>query len=154
MYWFCHISKWICHRYTCVPHPEPSSLLPRPGSFIYWSWDCGQDGWCLWIWFLCFENRNDTNCPLFIFGCAGSLLLHGLFSSCGEQGLLSSCHTWASVYSGFSCCSFWAPEHRLSSHGAWAQVRLFMWNLPRSEIKPCLLHWQMDSLPLSHQGSP
>ena len=25
---------------------------------------------------------------LFIFGCAGSLLLHGLFSSCSEQGLL------------------------------------------------------------------
>ena len=21
-------TKWICHRYTCVPHPEPSSLLP------------------------------------------------------------------------------------------------------------------------------
>ena len=28
LYWFCHISKWICHRYTCVPHPEPPSLLP------------------------------------------------------------------------------------------------------------------------------
>ena len=28
MYWFCHISKWIRHKYTCVPHPEPSSLLP------------------------------------------------------------------------------------------------------------------------------
>jgi len=28
LYWFCHISKWICHRYTRVPHPEPSSLLP------------------------------------------------------------------------------------------------------------------------------
>ena len=28
LYWFCHISKWICHRYTCVPHPEPTSLLP------------------------------------------------------------------------------------------------------------------------------
>ena len=28
LYWFCHISKWICHRYTCVAHPEPSSLLP------------------------------------------------------------------------------------------------------------------------------
>ena len=24
---------------------------------------------------------------LFIFGCTGSLLLHGLFSSCGEWGL-------------------------------------------------------------------
>ena len=28
LYWFSHISKWIHHRYTCVPHPEPSSLLP------------------------------------------------------------------------------------------------------------------------------
>ena len=27
-YWFSQISKLICHRYTCVPHPEPSSLLP------------------------------------------------------------------------------------------------------------------------------
>ena len=22
LYWFCHISTWIHHRYTCVPHPE------------------------------------------------------------------------------------------------------------------------------------
>ena len=30
LHWFCHISTWIHHRYTCVPHPEPSSLLlPR-----------------------------------------------------------------------------------------------------------------------------
>ena len=28
LYWFCHTSKWICHRYTRAPHPEPSSLLP------------------------------------------------------------------------------------------------------------------------------
>ena len=28
LYCFCQISKWIHHRYTCVPHPEPSSLLP------------------------------------------------------------------------------------------------------------------------------
>ena len=28
LYWFCQISKWMHHRYTCVPHPEPSSLLP------------------------------------------------------------------------------------------------------------------------------
>ena len=27
LYWFWHISKWIRHRYTCVPHPEPSSFL-------------------------------------------------------------------------------------------------------------------------------
>ena len=28
LYWFCHILKWIRLRYTCVPHSEPSSLLP------------------------------------------------------------------------------------------------------------------------------
>ena len=28
LYWFCQISKWIRDRYTRVPHPEPSSLLP------------------------------------------------------------------------------------------------------------------------------
>ena len=28
LYWFCHTSTWIRHRYTCVPHPEPPSHLP------------------------------------------------------------------------------------------------------------------------------
>ena len=28
MYWFCHTSTWIHHRYTRVPHPEPPSHLP------------------------------------------------------------------------------------------------------------------------------
>ena len=28
LYWFCHTSTWIRHRCTCVPHPEPPSLLP------------------------------------------------------------------------------------------------------------------------------
>ena len=46
--WFCQIPKWICHRYTCVPHPEPSSLLPphtiplgspsAPAPSIQYSW--------------------------------------------------------------------------------------------------------------------
>ena len=36
------------------------------------------------------------NCQVFwfCFGCAGSSLLHGLCSSCGEWGLLSSCGSW------------------------------------------------------------
>ena len=25
---------------------------------------------------------------------------------------------------------------------------------PDQELNPCLLHWQADSLPLSHQGNP
>jgi len=38
---------------------------------------------------------NDIFNLLSIFGCAGSLLLHGLFSSCAVQ---------ASHCNGFSCC--------------------------------------------------
>jgi len=35
LYWFCQISKWIRHRYTCVPHPEPSSSsLPIPSLWV------------------------------------------------------------------------------------------------------------------------
>ena len=33
LYWFCHISTWIRHRYTRVPHPEPSSL-PIPSLWV------------------------------------------------------------------------------------------------------------------------
>ena len=32
LYWFCHTSTWIRHRYTRVPHPEPPSLLASPSS--------------------------------------------------------------------------------------------------------------------------
>ena len=28
LYWFCHTSTWIRHRYTHVPLPEPPTLLP------------------------------------------------------------------------------------------------------------------------------
>ena len=41
---------------------------------------------------------------LLIFGCAGASLLRGLFSCCGEWGLLSSCRAQAFHGSGFSCC--------------------------------------------------
>ena len=44
---------------------------------------------------------------LFTFGSAGSLLLHGLFSSCGEQGLLSSWGAWASHWGDLFCCRAW-----------------------------------------------
>ena len=46
----------------------------------------------------------------FTAGCAGSLLLPGLFSSCGDQELLSSCSTWASFCGGLSHCR--APSLR------------------------------------------
>ena len=71
------------------------------------------------------------------FGCTGSSLLCGLFSSCGEQGAhfavvhrlliaLSCCGAQALRHEGFravacglSSCTSWALEHRLNSCGIW-----------------------------------
>ena len=58
----------------------------------------------------------------FIFGHAGSSLLPGVFRSCDEWGLLSSCSAQASPWGGLSSCRAWAPGYEgLSSCGTWAQ---------------------------------
>ena len=38
------------------------------------------------LFLLFFQNKKKNLIDLFIFGCAGSSLLHGVFSSCGGQG--------------------------------------------------------------------
>ena len=38
-------------------------------------------------------------------------MLHELFCSCGEWGLLSSCDGQVSHRGGFSCCGAWALRH-------------------------------------------
>ena len=89
----------------------------------YWLWVCHK--WPLLCWDMC---------PLYQLLKITSLLMVSLglrycvwaFSSC-EQGLLSSCSTWASPCDGFSLCrawalgpvgfsscSSWALEHRLN----------------------------------------
>ena len=50
------------------------------------------------------------------------LCCSGLFSSCGERGLLSSCSAQPSLCSGFSCCGAQASGYAgFSSCGTWAQ---------------------------------
>ena len=96
-------------------------------------------------------------------------MLHGLFSNCGEQGLPSSCSAQASHCGGFSCYGAQASvvQHvgsavmvpRLWSTGSVVVVHeiscssvygIFL----DQGLNPCPLHWQADSLPLSHLGSP
>ena len=48
---------------------------------------------------------------LFIFGCAGSSLLHGLFSSCDKQGATLAVVCWHSHCGGFPCCRARLPGH-------------------------------------------
>ena len=51
---------------------------------------------------------------LFVFGCAGSSLSRGLYSSCLEQELLARCLARASHCGGFSYCRAWALGARAS----------------------------------------
>ena len=83
----------------------------------------------------------------FIVGSAGSLSLRGLFFSCSERGLLSSCAGFSfqrllllqSMGSGcvrFSSFGSWALERRLNSCDAPAELLHGMWDLRRSGIEP------------------
>ena len=91
------------------------------------------------------------------FDCARSSLLLGLFFSCGERGLLSSCGAWASHCSGLPCGNRlqvpWLPGSRAQAQWLWRMGQLFrgMWDLPGSGIKP---RGQANSSPLSHWGRP
>ena len=111
---------------------------------------------------------------LFSFGCAGSLLLWKLFSSCGKRGPLSSCSAptslrWllvaehrllgrAGIYSCYHMGSVVAAlglQSRGSivvAHGLSCSV---VCGIDPDEVSNlCLLHSQADSLPLSHLGCP
>ena len=99
------------------------------------------------------------------FGCAESLLLGGLCSRCGGEQLLSSC-------AGFSLRWFlllWSTGSRslgsvVAACGLQSTGSGVVWYVlscseacglfPGQGLNSYLLHWQVDSLPLNHQGSP
>ena len=75
-------------------------------------------------------------------------------SSCGEQGLLFVAVRWLLIE-----VASLVAEHRLESTGSVATVQGLSCSeecriCPEQGWNPCPLHWQVDSLPLSHQGSP
>ena len=75
---------------------------------------------------------------------------------------LSSCRAWVPGHEGLSSCGTWAqylqfPDSRAQAQQLWhtdlvasLACGLFL----NQKSNPCLLHWQVDSLPLSHQGRP
>ena len=111
-----------------VPCSLPGPLVLTHADGYYGAWA----EWAVSVSVLPLTVSSFLLIYLFIFGCAWSSLLLRLFSSCGEQKLLSSCSTRASHFYGFSCCRAWALgyvgfssyssralKHRLSSCGAW-----------------------------------
>ena len=85
------------------------------------------------------------------------------FSSCFERRLLSSCGVQAFHCGGFSCRRTWALGCLgFSSCCAQAQQLWCMGLVAPQHVRSSrisdqtriLLHWQVDSSPLNHQGSP
>ena len=94
---------------------------------------------------------------LFIYLFMAVLGLHfcaRAFSSCGKWGPL-----FIAVRGPLTIAASPVAEHRLqtctlSNCGSRAQLLRGMWDLPDQGSNPCPLHWQADSQPLRHQGSP
>ena len=68
--------------------------------------------------------------------------------SLGHMGFIFVAH-------GLSSCRCQALEHWLNSGDARQLSCSMTWGIfPDQGLNLCFLHWQADSLPLSHQGSP
>ena len=103
------------------------------------------------FYFYFLSNQFLKNLFVYFLGSsAGSLLLCRLFFSCGKWRLLSSCSSHVSLCSGFSWHSgSVAPQHVGSSQSKdWTRV------FPIELSGKPLPHWQVSSLPLSHQENP
>ena len=118
---------------------------------------CGQregtsEEWCHAL------GRSVFPVTLFV-GWAGPSLLPGLFlvtksGGCSLDGGFSRCRAQARGRVGFRS---WGP--RPGSPGSIAVALGLSCCMARGIVpdqgsNPALLHWQLDSLPLSHQGSP
>ena len=99
---------------------------------------------------------KETILRIYLFGPAGSLLLLRLFPSCGERGslLLEVCGLLGERLLSFQL---------LGSEAQAPSLGCTVLATPRPEahgifldqgLNSRLLHWQVDSLPLSHQESP
>ena len=103
---------------------------------------------------------------LLMFGCAGSSLMQGT-SLIVVRGATVHCSAQPSHCSGFSCCRAQAlgvQALEAAACGLWRvgsvveahrlNCSLVRGIFPDKELNPCPLHWQVDSYPLYHQGSP
>ena len=89
-------------------------------------------------------------------GCAGCCLVAGCGLLIAMTSLVAKHRLQAHGLQPLQHMASVGAVCRLQSWGSEAVARGLscMWDLPKSESNPCLLHWQAGSLPLSLQGSP
>ena len=98
-------------------------------------------------------------------------MLYWVFTTacCREWGILSTCGAWPAHWGGFSCSGAKALAQEWAGFSSWAlglenEGSVIMAHglggpeacgiFPHQRLNPCPLHWQVDSYPLDHQGSP
>ena len=104
---------------------------------------------------------------IYFFGCTGSSLLCTGFLQLRLAGATLGCGVRASHCGGLSCCGAWALgtwASVVAAHGLYNAGSVVVAHgpsrstacgiLPDQGSNLCPLHWQADSQPLRHQGSP
>ena len=119
-------------------------------SFEYQSWALLEFGTESWL-----GRRLSSFKKNYIFlSVLGPLCCMRAFSSCSEQGLLSSCGEWASHCGGFPSCWAQALECGLISCDACTHLPHSMWDLPRPGIKLVSFALQGGFLTTGPPGMP
>ena len=102
--------------------------------------------------------RNHFTYLFVTFGCIGSSVLRGFSLAAARRLLIAAAPV--DVQPRLHSCDTWAEWARLPGSGSRAQelwcpgsAVLGKWDLPDQGSNPCVLHWQVDSLPLGRQGS-
>ena len=96
------------------------------------------EGHCMWVPISSHTYRSVCRCL-----CA-SVQAHLLFHHSVVSNSFAT--PWTVARQAPLSMGFSRQEH-------WVAIFLFEGIFPTQESNPCLLHWQVDSLPLSHQGS-
>ena len=78
----------------------------------------------------------------------------GLLCSCGERGLPSSCGAQVSRRGGLSLRAQALRTRASAAAAPRLGCSVACGIFPHQGLNLCLLHWQADSLPVSHQGNP
>ena len=118
-----------CFILFCTLFLKISCLL-----YFLWHWSLLLLAVFLWLWWLGATLHRSA----WASHCGG-------FSCCGEQVLGS----WVSVV---AARGLWSAGSVVVVHGLSCSVLCRI--IPYEGLNPCPLHWQLDSQPVDHQGSP
>ena len=126
LYWFCHISTWIRHRYTRAPHPEPSSSLlvpslwvipvhkPQASSIVHQTWT--GDPFHIW-YYTCFNAILPNHpTPSLSHRVQKTIPYISVSFAVSYTGLPKPLTVWITV----NCGKFWKRwEHKITWPAFW-----------------------------------